>query len=196
MNLFETLSEESIQKYADRIIKARESDLLIQSPQELGRWLALISLRDDVNVYMEIGTSAGGTFRLTREVLLEKNPGVMCIAVDDGSDVGFRDFLPWYNTNPNNVILIQKDIDGLNESIPPVDLCLLDAAHTYELTKAAFQYAAANMFTNGLIAFHDTTESRCPGVGQAVEDISNTTDWKRVAHFSNQFGFTVLGKIE
>lgn len=201
MNLFDSLDDEVVRSYVKEVTAAQEHDTLVQSPEELGRWLALVCSRQPRFAYAEVGVGAGGTFRLTREVLGRWYSGLLCIAIDNGSDAGFQGFLKWLTERRVGVKLIVLNVDDPNayssfvgELLPNIDTCMLDAAHTYTGTWNAFRLMAPLMGKWGLIAVHDTDEPRWKDVGRAVQDIARSTAWNIVAHYSDQFGLTVLGR--
>ena len=204
MNLFDSLDDEVVRSYVKEVAEAQEHDTLVQSPEELGRWLALLCSGKQILMYAEVGVGAGGTFRLTREVLRRKRTNFVtaCMAIDNGSDAGVQDFLEWFTEeSPDGVRIIPLNVDDPSHlsfvrlgNSPSIDACLLDAARTYESTWRAFLLIGPLMADGGLIAFHDTDEPRCPGVGRAVRQIAGIGEWKVVAHYSDQFGLTVLGR--
>jgi len=211
MNLFEKISKIDVDKYVKIVEEAMKNDILVQNPEELGRWLALITslpFHKELFTYMEIGVSAGGTMRLTRKILLDLFDEVVCLAVDDGSDSAFMYFGQWLATHKlSNVYLLRTEIEALRQDLKnigsstvfpisnKINACLIDAAHTYDLTREAFYSVEDLIAPDGIVAFHDTTDNRCPQVKEAVDSILiENKDWKIIADFSAQFGFTVLGR--
>jgi hypothetical protein len=53
-----------------------------------------------------------------------------------------------------------------------IDVLNIDSDHTYETTKAEMLKWIPWVKTGGLVFFHDYEHPRCPGIKQAIEELS------------------------
>ena len=91
-----------------------------------------------------------------------------------------------------NVIIVQQDFRKVSDHLIPPDLHLLhlDADHSYEMTRAAFEKFSPKVVVGGHVAFHDAKGDGWPGVEKFVAELSD--EWARVGHAGSLVAFQRL----
>jgi hypothetical protein len=159
-----------------------------QYPNQFSKYLHYLS-QQKIESYVEIGCHKGGTFIITVEYLNRFNPLTQCLAVDN-----------WPREIINEYVKIRPEVTYLTTSSQSPefsneyekhnwDLVLIDGDHSYK--GAALDY---NLIRDRarLIAFHDITNSLCPGTQQIWADMKTTYPTARRQQWTDQYDEVLL----
>lgn len=130
--------------------------------EEIEGWLtepeAVLLDKYNVGIWCELGSWKGKSTR----VLAAKSFGY---AIDwfkgnpestDIADTTYRDFLINIKPFKKNILIIKKQFQGAVKDVDQkVDLLFLDAEHSYDATKQAFDLYEPLVKPGGVIIFHD-----------------------------------------
>ncbi len=80
-----------------------------------------------------------------------------------------------------NVIIVRQDFREVPETLVPPELHLLhlDADHSYEMTKLAFEMFSPKVIPGGHVAFHDAKGGGWPGVEKFISELDGN-HWRFV----------------
>jgi len=146
-----------------------------ESEQEM--WFDLISKLDNP-IIVDFGTGWG------------KSASSLGLSNSDAKVYTFDNGLPHLNAQRSKRKYIQEVLNYIQKSgaknivfqlgssleVPwhkPIDVLNIDSDHTYETTKAEIERWLPFVKIGGYIFFHDYEHPRCPGVRQAIDELSN-----------------------
>lgn len=159
-----------------------------QYPNQFSKYLHYLSTQK-IKSYVEIGCHKGGTFIITVEYLNRFNPVTRCLAVDNWP----RDIIKEY-------VAIRPEVTYLTTSSQSSafydeylkqhwDLVLIDGDHSYQGATQDFELVKDRA---RLIAFHDITNSLCPGTQQIWADMRAKYSADRLQQWTDQYDEVLL----
>jgi hypothetical protein len=154
-------------------------------------WREEADTLDDLNSgeWCEVGCWQG---RSTR-VLAEKNPGW---AVDwfqgspeheAGTDT-YEEFMRNVGWHPN-VTVVRSRFENAADHVGRVDLLHLDADHSYDATKLAFDLYSPKVRIGGHVVFHDARGGGWPSVERFVAELKRRPGWAHVVNVGRAAAF-------
>ncbi len=159
-----------------------------QYPNQFSKYLHYLS-KQQIESYVEIGCHKGGTFIITVEYLNRFNPVTRCLAVDNWA----REIIAEY-------VKLRPEVAYLTTSSQSSefydaykkhqwDLVLIDGDHSYKGANADFDLVKDHA---RLVAFHDVTNSLCPGTQQIWADIKQKYPADRLQQWTDQYDEVLL----
>lgn len=159
-----------------------------QYPNQFSKYLHYLS-KCDIKSYVEIGCHKGGTFIITVEYLNRFNPLTRCLAVDNWP----REIIAEYVKLRPEVAYLTTSSQSSNfydeYSKHQWDLVLIDGDHSYKGAQADFDLVKDRARH---IAFHDITNSLCPGTQQIWADMKSQYPTKRLQQWTDQYDEVLL----
>jgi hypothetical protein len=154
-----------------------------QWPCQFARYLANLAPRE-INSYLELGISHGGTLVITAEYLRRFNPSVSVA----GIDIEIQPGVHAYQEMAKDLTFLQASTRS-DEAAKLITsrkwgLALIDADHSEE--GCWLDYQAVRDFTE-LAAFHDISNDVFPGVGAVWRRLCSVLPRRRTFEFIDQY---------
>jgi cephalosporin hydroxylase len=158
-----------------------------QVPDEIAPCIhKILTIKPDIDTYLEIGAAAGGTAYLMNKYL---SPAKM-VLVDDNHH-------PKHMLRPDILSEIQHEevigdsksaevktqLETMKRNGYKFDVILIDGNHTFEGVLSDFTFCKDLVSDDGFIIFHDSDCRECYGVNQAVIQIKGMEDMELVGEY-------------
>ena len=148
-----------------------------------------------------IVTGETGQFRINKAVILGMPKNVLSVSHDmlykhDNEYINTLKLAKSLKVNWNHVIE-----DTRNLKIRYADIAFVDSVHTYEYLLDELR--GLNKFVGKLIVIHDTDvygeigeDRKNPALKKSISDFLEETNWKQIAHYSFNYGLTILSRVD